>query len=259
MTYRVRNIGIAVALAVLAALMISYYVTNYKRHVQHGASDVSVLVATKDIPIGTSGAEVVSGHMLRTISVSRTAVVPGAISDGSEVASLIATQATFAGEQVSARRFAPQSAGGVRASITGAQRAVQIPGDANQLLLGTLKVGDHVDVIGSWEAPEGTTHHVSRVVLRDLLVLKAADTASIDSRLSSGTNAPLSAQLQVTDSQAPKLYWLIKNGDWMLALRPAVHAADVGKNAETAITELGANKADALNDARSVGITAGGQ
>ena len=50
MTYRVRNIGIAVALAVLAAMMISYYVTNYKRHVQHGASDVTVLVATKDIP-----------------------------------------------------------------------------------------------------------------------------------------------------------------------------------------------------------------
>ncbi|MGZ4382335.1 MAG: hypothetical protein ACXVZ3_13045, partial [Gaiellaceae bacterium] len=78
MTYRVRNIGIAVALAVLAALMISYYVTNYKRHVQHGASDVSVLVATKDIPVGTPGAEVVSGHMLRTISVNRTAIVPGA-------------------------------------------------------------------------------------------------------------------------------------------------------------------------------------
>jgi len=259
MTYRVRNIGIAVALAVLAALMISYYVTNYKRHVQHGASDVSVLVATKDIPVGTPGAEVVSGHMLHSISVTRDAVVPGAISDGSEVASLVATQTTFAGEQVSARRFASVSAGGVRASITGPQRAVQVAGDANQLLLGTLKAGDHVDVIGSWEAPEGTTHHVSRVVLRDLLVLKAADATTIDSRLTSGSTAPLSAQLQVTDTQAPKLYWLIKNGDWMLALRPAIHAADVGKNSETAITELGASKADVLGDARSVGITAGGQ
>jgi Flp pilus assembly protein CpaB len=257
MTYRVRNIGIAVALAVLAALMISYYVTNYKRHVQNGASDVAVLVATKDIPVGTSGAEVVSGHMLHSISVNRTAVVPGAISDGAEVASLVAVQTTFAGEQVSARRFAPTSAGGVRASITGAQRAVQVPGDANQLLLGTLRAGDHVDVIGNWEAPEGTTHHVSRVVLRDLLVLRAADSTSIDSRLTSGSTAPLSAQLQVTDTQAPKLYWLIENGTWLLALRPTIHSADIGKNAETALSELGSNKAEAINDARSAGITVG--
>ncbi|MGZ4394496.1 MAG: hypothetical protein ACXVZ2_03925, partial [Gaiellaceae bacterium] len=95
--------------------------------------------------------------------------------------------------------------------------------------------------------------------LRDLLVLRAPTDTAIDSHLTAGANQQLSVQLQVTDSQAPKLYWLIKNGDWMLALRPAVHAADVGKGAETAITELGANKADVMNDARSVGITAGGQ
>ncbi len=259
MTYRVRNIGIAVALAVLAALMISYYVTNYKRHVQHGASDVSVLVATKDIPLGTSGAEVVSGHMLRAISVTRDAVVPGAISNGSEVASLVAVQTTFAGEQVSARRFASQASGGIRASITGPERAVQIPGDANQLLSGTLKAGDHIDVVASWEVPEGTTHHVSRVILRNLLVLRAPDATGIDSHVSTGPNTPLSVQLQVTDSQAPKLYWMVQNGNWMFALRPTIHSADPGKNLETAITELGANKADALNDARSLGITAGGQ
>jgi Flp pilus assembly protein CpaB len=257
MTYRVRNIGIAVALAVLAALMISYYVTNYKRHVQHGASDVSVLVATKDIPLGTSGAEVAKQHMLRTVSVSRTAVVPGAISNDSELTSLVATQTTFAGEQVSARRFAPQSAGGVRASITGGQRAVQIPGDANQLLSGTLKTGDHVDVVASWEVPEGTTHHVSRIVLRDLLVLRSPDASGIDSHVSTGPNTPLSIQLQVTDAQAPKLYWIVQNGNWMLALRPTTHSADIGKNAETAITELGINKAEALNDARSLGLGGG--
>jgi Flp pilus assembly protein CpaB len=257
MTYRVRNIGIAVALAVLAAVMISYYVTNYKRHVQHGASDVTVLVATKDIPAGTSGAEVAKQHLLRSISVSRTAVVPGAISNGSELTNLVSTQTTYAGEQVSARRFASQSAGGVRSSITGAQRAVQIPGDANQVLSGTLKAGDHVDVVASWNFPEGTTHHVSRLILRDLLVLRAADSTAIDSRLSTG-NAPLSVQLQVTDSQAPKLYWMVQNGNWMLAIRPTTHSADVGKSIEDSGTELGANKAQVMNDLRALGL-AGGQ
>lgn len=257
MTYRVRNIGIAVALAVLAAVMISYYVTNYKRHVQHGASDVTVLVAANDIPAGTSGVEVAKQHLLRSISVTRTAVVPGAISDGSELASLVATQTTFAGEQVSARRFAPQSAGGVRASITGPQRAVQIAGDANQLLSGTLKTGDRVDVVGSWAFPESATHHVSRIILRDLLVLRAPTDTAIDSHLTAGANQQLSVQLQVTDSQAPKLYWLVQNGNWLLALRPTTHSADVGKNVEDSGTELGATKAQVLNDIKGLGLGVG--
>ena len=36
MNYRVKNIGIAVALAALAAILTSVYVVNYKRHVQRG-------------------------------------------------------------------------------------------------------------------------------------------------------------------------------------------------------------------------------
>jgi hypothetical protein len=45
MTYRVRNIVIAVALAAVAALLTSFYVTSYKRHVQRGEDHVTVLVA----------------------------------------------------------------------------------------------------------------------------------------------------------------------------------------------------------------------
>jgi Flp pilus assembly protein CpaB len=257
MTYRVRNIGIAVALAVLAAVMISYYVTNYKRTVQKGASDVTVLVATKDIPAGTSGAEVSKQHLLRSITVNRSAVVPGAISNGSELTNLVATQTTYAGEQVSARRFASQSAGGVRASITGAQRVVQVPGDANQLLSGTLKAGDHVDVVGNWAVPEGSSHHVSRIILRNLLVLRAPDATTIDSHITTGPSAQLSAQLQISDTQAPKLYWMAQNGNWTLELRPTTHAADVGKNLEDSGTELGANKAQAVNDLRQAALAVG--
>ena len=53
MNYRVKNIGIAVALAALAAILTSVYVVNYKRHVQNGEDKVPVYVAAKDIPAGT--------------------------------------------------------------------------------------------------------------------------------------------------------------------------------------------------------------
>src|SRR3982751_2100494 len=105
MTYRVKNIGIAVVLAALAGLLTIFYVANYKRHVQHGETKVSVLVAARDIPAGTTGSEVVERHYLRTETVARRTVVPGAISSSDQLHNLVATDVTYRGEQVAATRF----------------------------------------------------------------------------------------------------------------------------------------------------------
>ena len=57
MTYQLRNVVVAVVLGLLAAVLVTVYVTNYRKHVQHGAQNVDVLVATTDIPAGTSGVD----------------------------------------------------------------------------------------------------------------------------------------------------------------------------------------------------------
>src|SRR5256714_8208429 len=150
MNYRVRNIGIAVGLAALAAILTSVYVVNYKRHVQHGEGKVSVLVAARDIPAGTSGADVVDQKMLKEQTVPRKAVVAGAISSPDQLAQYVATQDVFEGEQVSTRRFSPPTEQGIRAQIKGTQRAYELSGDAHQLLAGTIQAGDYVDVVGAW-------------------------------------------------------------------------------------------------------------
>src|SRR5919206_4303626 len=151
MNYRAKNIGIAVALAALAAVLTSVYVVNYKRHVQHGEGKVTVLVAARDIPSGTSGADIIDQHMLKKETVPRKAVVAGAISSPEQLSQYIATEDVFEGEQVSTRRFAPPKEQGIRAQIHGTQRAYQLEGSPNQLLAGTLKAGDHVDVVGTWQ------------------------------------------------------------------------------------------------------------
>src|ERR671933_1196014 len=168
MTYRARNIVLAVALAVVAALLTGFYVTNYKRTVQHGEHQVPVLVAAKDTPAGTAGADLQARHFLSSVSVPRRNVVPGAISSPSQVEKLVATQATYAGEQVSTRRFSSPSNSGVKAQLKGPLRAVQISGDSDQVLAGTLKDGDHVDLVADLDK-------FDRVVLRDVLVLRAPD------------------------------------------------------------------------------------
>src|SRR5213079_476026 len=151
MNYRVKNIGIAVALAALAAILTSVYVVNYKRHVQNGENKIPVYVAAKDIPAGTSGAEVVDQHMLKKVTVPKKAIVAGAISSPDQLSQYVATQDVFEGEQVSTRRFSPPTEQGIRSLIKGTQRAYELACDTNQLLAGTLKEGDHIDVVGNWK------------------------------------------------------------------------------------------------------------
>ena len=160
-TNRFWHVAAAAGLALLAVLLTTFYVTNYKRHVQHGESQVTVLVASKDIPADTAGSEIVSGKWLTQETVARRQVVPGAISNADQVRGLIATQPTYAGEQVTARRFGTPSERGVRAQIQGTQRAVQLAGDSNQVLAGTLRVGDHVDIVGAWVS-SGQRRHLAR-------------------------------------------------------------------------------------------------
>jgi pilus assembly protein CpaB len=235
MTYRVKNIGIAVILAAMAGLLTIFYVASYKRHVQHGESKVSVLVAARDIPAGTSGSEVVEQHYLTPQTIARRSVVPGAISNSDQLQNLVVTQQIFRGEQVSQRRFGTSTELGIRAQIRGNERAFQLAGDANALLAGTIRDGDHVDVIANWTWPEGGNRHVSKVILRDLLVLKAPPEATVSDKLAASDQS-VWVQLRVTDAQSQKLYWAQKNGQLSLELRPPADSQDSRRSVDNSNT-----------------------
>ena len=123
MTYRLRNIAVAVGLALVAALLTTFYVANYKRHVRQSESTVKVYVAKRDVPQGTSGAEMIKRHLMVTSDVTARTVVPGYVSSPDQVASLLTTQTIFAGEQVTLRRFASHAQQGIRSQLHGTLRA----------------------------------------------------------------------------------------------------------------------------------------
>jgi Flp pilus assembly protein CpaB len=212
MTYRLRNIGIAIALAVVAALLTTFYVTNYKRSVQHGESKVPVYVASRDIALGTQGSDIAQGSMLKV-------------------------------EQVSRRRFRTAQEQGVQAQLKGNLRALEVPGAGAQLLNGTLKDGDRVDILGSWLNPERGSNHISRVLLRNILVLQAPNTNEVTSHLGANPNEGFTVMLAMTDSQATKFWWLVNNGDWSLQLRPISDPSDSPEEVNNAKT----NAVDGLN------------
>ncbi len=254
MTYRVRNISIAVALALVAAMLTLFYVTNYQRNVQREATNVKVFVATKDIPAGTSGADVAQKGMLRTAEIARRSVVPGAISSADQVEQLVATEPILAGEQVSTRRFATAAERGIVAQLTGTMRAVQVPGDQHQLLAGTLKRGDRVDVVASIKIDPDKDVFATRIVLRDLEVLKAAATPGNGDVKISSSSSNLSVLLAVTDTQVQKLFYVQKHGEWSLELRPALKAND----SPEAVVWAGSMLADGLRGAQLQQLESGG-
>ena len=128
MTYRVRNIFVAVGLAVVAALLTTFYVANYKRHVRQAESTVTVYVAKKDIPANTPGTELAKSGWLTTAEVAQRTVVPGAISNPEQVSRLVTTQAVYSGEQITLRRFASEAQLGIRSQLHGPLRAISLPG-----------------------------------------------------------------------------------------------------------------------------------
>jgi Flp pilus assembly protein CpaB len=232
MTYRLRNIVIAIGLALVAALLTTFYVANYKRHVRQTESTVPVYVATRDIPQGTPGSDLVKHGWLKQEDVIQRTVVPGAISDPDQVRALLTTQPIYSGEQVSLRRFADHAQQGVRSQIHGTLRAVSLPGTPDQLLAGTLREGDHVDVLANLKTGDCATCFATRMVARGVLVLNAPIGGPAASKIAN--SATQSVMLAVSDSrEAQRIYYAVQNGaGWTLALRPVVNGADSREDIE---------------------------
>lgn len=243
MTYRMRNILIAVALAGFAALLVTFYVSNYKKSVQHQQAQTTVVVAASDIPQGTLGSDVVSGGKLKTEQVTRAAVVPGAISSADQIKNLVAIAPVYAGEQVTTRRFGPLQQQGIKGELTGTYRAVQLAGNPNQVLSGTLEPNDTVDFESvvtvhfagtTGTGVSGSDLTFSRIVVRNLKVLQV-QSGSSSGHIGGGGQS--SVMLRMTDAQAQKVALAYSKGDyWSLALRPGVKSADSPTSLETAAT-----------------------
>jgi Flp pilus assembly protein CpaB len=250
---RTRSIAIALALAIAAAVIITLAVKKSGNNSKPAKGEVSVLVATHDIPASTPGSEL-SGAV-KTKQVPKDAVVAGAISSRDQVQNLVSTATIFSGEQISIRRFQPQQAEGTQGQITGNMRALQVPGDANQLLVNTLKENDHVDVLASikyklfnFRQQQGSSNPAqaaaaaaaqqadflaSRIVLRNLLVLREPEAPAGAGKFGSNSNNPYDVLLAVTDSQAQKMFFVMKNADWSLQLRPSHNAVDSPESVDT--------------------------
>ena len=222
--YRIRNIVIAGALAAAAVVLTVVYVNSSREHQATQAQSVTIYATNGSYPAGTPGSKI-AGNM-KKVTVTKAAAVPDAITSPDQIRNLYTIDAVYAGEQLTLRRFAPAEQKGVLAKLHGKQRAIQVSGDATQLLSGIVVTGNHVDVVANLKSPNGQDAKTV-VALRGLLVL-GTDKDKQGPKVSSDTagNGTHAVVLAVTQDQAQRLYFVMKNGDWALALRPVKKPQD---------------------------------
>lgn len=233
--YRIRNIVIAAALAAAAVLLTVIYVTSARNDATAGKESVTVYVPSKDFAVGTPGSTVAGSLDKQTIA--RKNAAPEAVTAPGQLDGLYLTQPVYKGEQLTLNRFALPKEQGIRAQLTGSERALQVPGTADQVLAGTLIVGDRVDVVASLKDPADNTKVKSSVVLRNLQVLQTED-GDGGSQLKTADVNQHAVVLAVTDAQAQRLYYVMKNGDWTLQLRPVKKPKDSDRSVDTYTTVL---------------------
>lgn len=221
-TYQLKNFALPALLAtVAAALTLTLAGHGGSTPTAAAAGTNGVYVATHDIAAGASGDDIM--RALRLVHVPSDAVVPGAVASASQLAGRLTLTPIYKGQQLTLRAFGATRQQGVAGQLTGRFRAMSVAGDANQVLAGTVRDGDRVDVVASMKTSDGQ-HALGRTVLRNLLVLHAPAAPSS----TPGGSQTLSATLRLTDAQAQTLFFVMKNGDWSLMLRPVVHAANSG-------------------------------
>lgn len=233
--YRIRNIVIAAALAAAAVLLTVIYVTSARNDAAAGKENVTVYVPSKDFAVGTPGSTV-AGSLGKQV-IARKYAAPQAVTSPAQLQGLYLTQPVFKGEQFTLHRFALPKEQGIRARLSGYERAVQVPGSADQVLAGTLLEGDRVDVVASLKDPSNSTNVKSSVVLRNLEVLQTED-GSGGSALKGADSSQHAVVLAVTDEQAQRLYYVMRNGDWTLQLRPVAKPKDNSRSVDTFTTVL---------------------
>lgn len=228
-TINIRNLVIAIALAVVAVLLTVVYVGAARDDQTAGKQQITVLAVTRGFDTGTTGAKVAGS--LKTVVVRREDAGPSPVTAVAQIKGLFLTEPVYAGEQLTLKRFAPPAQQGVLAKIAGNERAYQLPGSPNQLMVDTIEAGDRVDVLVNLKNPKDQSDVRTSVALRNLRVL---DTVKLDENSALAANEGRNAViLAVTDQQAQRLYYMQKNGEWTLVKRPVKKPKDGKRSTET--------------------------
>jgi Flp pilus assembly protein CpaB len=226
MNYSIKNIVIAGGLAIVAVIAVVLYTSNVRDKARQNQDRVQVLVAARDVVAGTTGKQVIDGHLLVAKDVIQTDEVPGALTTTAGLQNLVVAETIYHAQQVPSAVFQPPLSTGTSLQIRATDRAMSVPVDQDSGLVGVLKDGDHVDILMAFKG--GTTGD-TRTLLRNIVVLTAPGASAGDAG---------HVLLKVTDIQASKLLWAEQFEKVWLIERPQTQSQDSPATLETEATVL---------------------
>jgi Flp pilus assembly protein CpaB len=206
-TTRQGTILLGVIAAIIAAIALVVYLNHYRSSVS--PPPVSVLVAKKTIPQGTSGDVLAkSTSYYEVTSLPKNQVLSGAITDSSTLAGKVVTVqgGINPNSQLTESQFGPAS--GVQYQLGPTQRAVVVDLGSPQSVGGQIGPGSLVDVwvTSSAQGSNGVSSAIAKLLFQNMYVLGI-----------NGSNVTLRA----TTTQAGQLIYASTNDTIWLALRPA--------------------------------------
>lgn len=259
MNRRTLTLAGAGLLALLAAAVVWLYVASIKDQVETSEQTTTVLVATADIPARTSGERIVEKSLVERKQIPRGVAALGAATDETQLQGKVLVSAVAKGQQVVASQLTAPEAQSLSFQIKTGMRAVSVKIDRVSAVGGTIRAGDRVDVISTFEysvinegkvsmsslIPQNerkrildatgvdlaaSKSSVSRVILQQVEVLRidpvdtqTASAVSSEQDTKSKEEAPNSpvATLMVSAHDAERLVFAQEQGSIALVLVPA--------------------------------------
>jgi len=208
------TIVVGVAAAVLAAILLLVYLSHYRSSVKGSTEPVTVLVAKRLIPKGTTGASIAAQNLFVVTTLPKGQLKLGAISDPAVLQGTVTAADVYPQQQLTTSDFTTRTVGALAVQLTGSWRAIALPAlDSAHGLAPAIQAGDHVDAYAQLAGRLG-------LVMSNVLVLASPTQAT------PGSSAPVTGNyvLRVPTAKAARFAYLGENGKFWLVLRPASKA-----------------------------------
>ena len=203
-------IGVGIAAALLAGLLLLLYLDRYRDSVAGDNARSSVLVAKSLILEGTSGELIANKQTYQVAEILNKELKVGAIADPAFLNGRVATSDIYPGQQITTAEFSAETTTAVDTQITGTQRALSISVDNVHGSLSQLRAGNHIDLYVATGARDGQA--LVKLFRPDVVVL----------------NVPADAEgnliLRVQERDAADFAFAADNTQFYFVLRPRAGA-----------------------------------
>jgi len=149
------TLGLGIAAAALAAILLIAYLVQYRSSVNASTEPTPVLVAKGLIAKGTSGTVIAEKGLFQAATLPKDDLKIGAISDPAYLNGRVAVADIFPGQQITTADVSAGLTDAIPTQLSGKQRAVAINVAARDVADQALRRGDHVDVYYQTGGNEG--------------------------------------------------------------------------------------------------------